>query len=158
MSTQPSETTGEAEPSEAELRAALEEQLRHITALDVVVQAAVSLVNLAGRRLGIAPGTEGERDLAQVRTAIDATRALLPVLEQNEGPETLSPLRDALAALQMEYAKQVQVGAAAPADRAPEPASAAAQQPGETDPGTAKPGAGPAQSSGRLWVPGSSGR
>jgi peptidoglycan hydrolase-like protein with peptidoglycan-binding domain len=112
MSTQPSESTSDPEASDAELRAALEEQLRHITALDVVVQTAVSLVNLAGRRLGIAPGTEQERDLVQVRTAIDATRALLPVLEQNEGAETLSPLRDALATLQMEYAKQVQAGAA----------------------------------------------
>jgi hypothetical protein len=158
MSTEPSETPSDSEPSEAELRAALEEQLRHISALDVIVQTAVSLVNLAGRRLGIAPGTEGERDLAQVRTAIDATRALLPVLEQHEGAETLGPLRDALAALQMEYAKQVQVGPAAPVHGATEPAAGAPQQPGDAQPGPAKPGAGPAQSSGRLWVPGSSGR
>jgi hypothetical protein len=157
MSTQPSESTSDPEASDAELRAALEEQLRHITALDVVVQTAVSLVNLAGRRLGIAPGTEQERDLVQVRTAIDATRALLPVLEQNEGAETLSPLRDALATLQMEYAKQVQAGAAG-APRPGEPASGPEPQPAEQDPGPSKPGAGPAQSSGRLWVPGSSGR
>lgn len=153
MSTTP-DTTSTAEASEAELRAALEEQLRHITALDVVVQTAVSLVNLAGRRLGIAPGTEQERDLAQVRTAIDATRALLPVLEANEGSETLSPLRDALSTLQMEYARQVQAGAPAPPD-GPEPASASAEQHSDGDPAASKPGAGPAQTSGRLWVPGS---
>jgi hypothetical protein len=158
MSTEPSETPSASEPSEAELRAALEEQLRHISALDVIVQTAVSLVNLAGRRLGIAPGTEAERDLAQVRTAIDATRALLPVLEQNEGAETLGPLRDALAALQIEYAKQVQVGAAAPAQGATEPPAGAPQQPGGAEPGPSKPAAGPRIVPGRLWVPGSSGR
>jgi len=157
MSTPPSDTTSGPEASDAELRAALEEQLRQITALDVVVQTAVSLVNLAGRRLGIAPGTEQERDLAEVRTAIDATRALLPVLERNEAAETLSPLRDALSTLQMEYARQVQAGASAPSPTA-EAVSKPPQQPSEADPDAGKSGAGPAQTSGRLWVPGSSGR
>jgi hypothetical protein len=157
MSTPPPDKTSGPEASEAELRAALEEQLRQITALDVVVQTAVSLVNLAGRRLGIAPGTEQERDLAQVRTAIDATRALLPVLEQNEAAETLSPLRDALSTLQMEYARQVQAGGSAPSP-ATEPVSKPAQQSSEADPNAGESGAGPAQTSGRLWVPGSSGR
>jgi hypothetical protein len=147
-----------SEPSEAELRAAFEEQLRHITALDVIVQTAVSLVNLAGRRLGIAPGTEGERDLAQVRQAIDATRALVPILEEHEGVETTGPLRDALSALQMEYAKQVQ----APAPDAPasegEPAGQPAQSEGEAPAAGEKSGPGPAQTSGRLWVPGSADR
>jgi hypothetical protein len=139
-----------AELEEAELRAAWEEQMRHITAADVIVQTAVSLVNLAGRRLGLAPGTESERDLGQVRDAIDAVRGLLPVLERAEPAETLSPLRDAISALQMEYAKLV---AAAPAsatgaDPQPPPDSPA-------EPAAAADGPGPAQSSGRLWVPGS---
>jgi hypothetical protein len=157
MSTPPGDGMSDPQASDAELRAALEEQLRHITALDVVVQTAVSLVNLAGRRLGIAPGTEQERDLAQVRTAIDATRALLPVIEQNEGRETLGPLRDALSTLQMEYARQVQATTSA-SPSGTEPASEPARQPAETGPEPSEPGAGPAQSSGRLWVPGSSTR
>ena len=159
MSSQPPEAGGPAEPTEEELRAAFEEQLRHITALDVIVQTAVSLVNLAGRRLGIAPGTENERDLAQVRTAIDATRALLPVLEQHEGLETVTPLREALSALQLEYAKQVQT---TPTPRTPtgsEQGPLPAQHGSEAPPATEKPGGpGPAQTSGRLWVPGSADR
>jgi hypothetical protein len=128
--------------SEAELRAAWEEQMRTITAADVIVQTAVSLVNLAGRRLGLAAGTETERDLPQVRDAIDAVRGLLPVLERSEPAETLGPLRDAVSSLQMEYAKLV----AAPAQ----------QPPGDgEEPGPAEDGPGPAQASGRLWVPGS---
>ena len=82
-----------AEPSEEELRAAFEEQLRKISATDVIVQTAVSLINIAGRRLGTAPGTEDERDLAQVRDAIDGVRGLLPVLERGEMGPTLSSSR-----------------------------------------------------------------
>jgi hypothetical protein len=155
MSTTPTGPGPQGEPTEEELRAALEEQLRHISAADVIVQAAVSLINLAGRRLGLAPGSEGERDLSQVRDAIDAVRALLPVLERGEDPETLTQLRGALSALQLEYTKLSQTpappsGGSSPA-QPPADGGAASEAPG-------KPAAGPAQSSGRLWVPGSSGR
>ena len=146
-------SSGAGEPSEAELRAAWEEQLRHVTPADVIVQTAVSLISLAGRRLGLDPGTEGERDLGQVRDAIDGARALLPVLERGADGPTLGPLREAISALQLEYAKLAGAGAGAatgsPAAAA-EPASAEGQKP-ESD----EPGPGPAQSSGRLWIPGS---
>lgn len=125
------------EPTDEELRAAFEEQLRHVTVADVLIQTAVSLVNLAGRRLGLGPGGAAERDLAQVRDGIDAVRGLLPVLERYDSPETLKPLRDAIAQLQLEYAKL--------APGAPPPATAPTG--GTQDPGTPP-------SSGRLWVPG----
>jgi hypothetical protein len=153
-------SAGGGEPSEAELRAAWEEQLRLLTPADVIVQTAVSLISLAGRRLGLEPGTEGERDLGQVRDAIDGARALLPVLERGEAGPTLAPLREAISALQFEYAKLAGVAGAATTTAAPgaggdaadaPPAPAPARGPGET--GT--PDAGPAQRSGRLWVPGS---
>jgi hypothetical protein len=150
----------EQEPSEAELRAAWEEQLRLLTPADVIVQTAVSLISLAGRRLGLEPGTEGERDLGQVRDAIDGARALLPVLERGEVASTLAPLRDALSALQLEYAKLA--GPAGPGSGA---AGGTSGGPGGGRPATAAPkappqneekdGPGPAQRSGRLWVPGS---
>src|SRR5271168_1977415 len=63
--------------SEEELRAAYEAELSRVTSADMILQATVSLLNLAGRRLGLAPGSEGERDLAQVRDAVDGVRALL---------------------------------------------------------------------------------
>ena len=47
-------SSGAGEPSEEELRAAWEEQLRRLTPADVIVQAVVSLISLAGRRLGLA--------------------------------------------------------------------------------------------------------
>jgi hypothetical protein len=163
-------STGADEPSEEELRAAWEEQLRHVTPADVIVQTAVSLISLAGRRLGLEPGTEGERDLGQVRDAIDGARALLPVLERGEGGQGLAPLREAISALQLEYAKVAGVvgagAGAAPAAAAaggdagagagPAAAGATVGEPQQGEQaGGEEGGPGPAQRSGRLWVPGS---
>jgi hypothetical protein len=132
------------QPSEEELRQALEEELRRLTVDDVLLQTVVTLINLGGRRAGLAEGTEAERDPEQVRAAIEGVRALLPVLEPRHS-EHLGPVRDALAQLQMAYAQAA--GGPAPAP----------QDPGASEPPPADPGAegpGPAQSSGRLWIPG----
>ena len=131
------------QPSEEEVRAALEEQLRQLTVDDMLLESAVSLINLGGRKAGVAPGTEDERDLDQVRRAVDAVRALLPLLEQGKHAEQLGPLRDALARLQMAYAQTA--GQQEPAEETP-------QQPKPQESGKDEPG--PAQKSGKLWVPG----
>ncbi len=138
------------EPSEEEIRAALEEEMRRVTVDQILLQSVVSLVNLAGRRLGLAPGSEGERDLAQVRTAIDAVRALLPVIEGGEAAPDVGAIRDALSQLQMAYAQEAGAGPPAPEGAAGPPG--AGQPPAEKP--QPEPGTGPAQSSGRLWVPG----
>jgi hypothetical protein len=126
------------QPSEEQLRAQLEEEMRKVTVDDLLLQSAVSLINLGGRKAGLAPGTESERDVPQVQAAIDAVTALLPVLE-HRGREEVKPIRDALAQLQMAYARLAGEG-----EQPPEPPDA--PEKGE--------GKGPAQSSGRLWVPG----
>ena len=110
----------EQQPSEEELRAALEEQMRRIRVEDVIVQTAVTLVNLAGRRLGLGGGEEDEKDLGQARLAIDGARALLPLLPA----ETAGPVRDALSQLQMAYAREAPSGAGQQ-----QPPSGPAQQP-----------------------------
>src|SRR5204862_7629651 len=94
------------EPTEEEMRAALEAEMKRIRVADVVLQTVGSLSNLGGRRAGLAPGTEGERDLDQVRMAIEAVRALMPLIEQNaEVAKERGPNRNALAHLQMAYAQ-----------------------------------------------------
>jgi hypothetical protein len=109
-----------AEPTDEELRSALEEQMRRISVDDVLVQTAVTLINLGGRRLGL-PGPEGPppegRDLGQAKKAIDAVRALLPLLPD----ETQSPIRDALSQLQMAFAREAQGGGEPPSEAAPPP-------------------------------------
>ena len=102
---------GAGQPTEEELRARLEEELRRITVRDVLLQTVVSLINLAGQRLGIGEGGAETRDLAQVRMAIEAVRALLPLLEE-DNPEQVKPVRDALSQLQIAYAREA--GGAAP--------------------------------------------
>ena len=159
------QSAGTAQPSEDELRAAYEAELSRITSADMILQSAVSLLNLGGRRLGLAPGAEGERDLEQVRDAVDGVRALLGILERSVSAQELRPLRDALSQLQMAYAREAQAaGGAARDTRAPvgeqgapaggNPAAPGAAEQPATPPAQGKPGAGPAESSGRLWVPG----
>jgi hypothetical protein len=133
------------QPSEEEVRAALEEQLRQLTVDDMLLESAVSLINLGGRKAGVAPGTEDERDLDQVRRAVDAVRALVPLLEEGKHAEQLAPLRDALARLQMAYA---QTAGQQPQEEPKEPPPDPPKQGGQGE------GPGPAQRSGKLWVPG----
>src|SRR3954451_21034186 len=92
--------------TDEELRAAyerqLDEQLRTLRVEDVVVQTIVTLVNLGGRRAGLAPGTESERDPEQLRLAIEGARALLGLIEAELGPDGAA-IRDALSQLQLAY-------------------------------------------------------
>jgi len=154
-------STSNPEPTEEELRAAYEEEIKKIRVEQVVLEQVVSLINLGMRRTGLAPGTEGERDPGQVRLAIEAIRALVPLIEQF-APQQADPIRDALSQLQLAF---VRLGGAAEQAPAPPPATkpaaaAAGAAPAtapatEPEPEPTKPGeAGPAQRSGRLWVPG----
>lgn len=130
-------------PSEEELRAQLEEELRRITVRDVLLQTVVSLVNLGGQRLGLSEATRDLRDLDQVRLAIEGVRALLPLLEQEE-PQQVAPIREALTQLQMVYAREVGGGAEPPTGEGP---------PGGQEP-PPPPGPGPRTGGpGGLWVP-----
>lgn len=90
------------QPTEEEIRAALEEEMSRVHVGDLVLQSVVSLVNLAARRTGTAPELEAERDLVQVQIAIDAVRALLPSVEA-VAPEQAPAVRDALSQLQLAY-------------------------------------------------------
>lgn len=144
--------------SEEQLRAAYEQEIKRVRVEHVLLENIVTVVNLGMRRTGLMPGTEDERDLDQVQLAIESVRALMPQLEQI-APQQVAPIRDAVSQLQMafvqsqgggqpERAASTSAGPAGPADPqppAPEPASEEAPQPGEP---------GPAQKSGRLWVPG----
>ena len=127
-------------PSEQELRAAYEAELKKLRVEDVLVQTVVSLLNLGGRKAGLAPGTEDERDPEQLRLAIEGARALMPLVEPALGAEA-SQVRDVLSQLQLAYARAG--GAPPPEQPAPEQTKPEGQQ-----------GPGPAQASGRLWVPG----
>jgi hypothetical protein len=177
------------QPTEDELRAAYEAEIKKVRVDHILLDQVVSLINLGMRRTGLSPGTEDERDLDQVHLAIESVRALLPLIEQVAPPQA-GPIRDALSQLQLAF---VRLGGAAPAwvaGAAPGggegpggagpggspggsggpaggpggpaggpggPAGGADGQapPRPPEPDDVKPGEpGPAQRSGRLWVPG----
>jgi hypothetical protein len=178
---QPGGAATQAAPSEEDRseigqRAAYEAELNRITSSEMILQTTVSLLNIGGRRLGLAPPASpgdpaaaaagAERDLEQVRDAIDGASALLPILERRM-PRELGPLRDAIAQLQVAYAREAQSHAASSAASPPaasqaSPASGGQPKPAdEESPATPtddaeseQQGPGPAQASGRLWVPG----
>ena len=127
------------QPSEEEMQAAYEAQLKQLRIEDVVIQTLVSLVNLGGRKAGLAPGTEDERDPEQLGMAIEASRQILPLIEAELGPDAVQ-VREALSQLQMAFAQ------AAPGAQTVSPGDP--QQPSQ--PG----GPAPAPATSRLWVPG----
>jgi hypothetical protein len=162
MTTDPTNDTS-GQPTEDELRAAYEAEIKKIRVEQMLLENVVTLVNLGMRRTGLAPGTEDERDQGQVRIAIEAVRALLPLVEQ-AAPTQGRAIRDALSQLQLAY---VRIGGQAPAGEEAGQAAgpggppgaagpdAAESQPSEPAPEPPTPGEpGPAQRSGRLWVPG----
>jgi len=151
-------------PTEEELRAAYEAQIQQVRVEHVLLEHVVTVANLGLRRTGLAPGTEDERDPDQVRLAIESIRILLPLLEQSM-PEQAAQIKDALSQLQFAFVKiggageepgQTQPPAGSeqpqPEQRTepPQPGQAEPSEPGE--PGSDEPG--PAQRSGRLWIPG----
>ena len=171
------------QPSEDELRAAYEAEIKKIRVEQILLDQVVSLINLGMRRTGLGPGTEDERDLDQVRLSIESVRALLPLIEQAAPPQA-APIRDALSQLQLAY---VRLGGTAPSASAPSGTGSGGTGSGGAAPGGTGPGGtgeagsgggpgeptpprspeqppapeppkpgepGPAQRSGRLWVPG----
>lgn len=96
---------------------------------DVLVSTAASLVNLAGIRLT----EKDQRNPAQAKEAIDAARALLPLLPE----DAVAPLKDALSQVQMLYVKE-----AGSPSRPAEPGA-----PGDDERAKARS---------KIWTPGSS--
>jgi hypothetical protein len=129
---------------------ALEAEMDRITVDDVLLQTVVSLINLGARKAGLG-GPEGPKaDLEQTRQSIEAARALLPLLETRHG-DKLGQIREALSQLQMAYVRQTQAQEETPGTP---PADGPAPEAGPSGQEENRPGPGPAQRSGRLWIPG----
>jgi hypothetical protein len=99
---QPASEGGSGQPSEEELRARLEEEIRNVRVEDVVLQSIVSILNLSARRIA----KDDERDLTQAKVGIDAGRALVDLVS----PEAQPQLRQAISELQVLYAKHAGEG------------------------------------------------
>ncbi len=140
------------EPTEEEMRAAIEEQLRNLHVEDVVLQSVATLMSLAGRRLGLAPGSEGERDLVQAKLAIDGTRALVGLIPDPQAGQ----IREALSQVQLAFAQLSGQPAPQPHEAPPEGEDVSPPAPAEAPPG---PGGlsdeERAKARAKIWTPGS---
>ena len=142
-----SQPPDEPQLTEEQLRQ-IEAEMERITVDDVLLQTLVTLLNLAARRAGLAtpPGQQAPPpDLEQMGQAIEGARALLPLVEKRHADQ-LGPVRDTLSQLQLAYSQLAQGKGEPPSEEG----GGGDQPPEPPKPG----GSGPAQSSGRLWVPG----
>jgi hypothetical protein len=121
---------GQQPPTEEELRAEFEEQMKRITVSDVIVQTTVTLVNLGAQKLG------EDGDTEQAKQAIEAARALLPLCPD----DVQTPIKDALSQLQMSFVRATQ-----------QPAEQTPQQP--EDPAKADEEKARAEARAKLWTP-----
>jgi hypothetical protein len=127
---------GQPPPDEEQLR----EALAQLRVEDVILHTAVTLVNLAGRRLTVPE----EKDLDQARRGIEAVRALLPLCPEEEA----APIRDALSQLQMIYVRD-----AAPPAAGGTPPEPGAPQPKEEDAAAAAEAEERAKARSKIWTP-----
>jgi hypothetical protein len=138
----PPGTEGEA-PSEEEMRAALEEQMRKVRVEDLLLQSVASIINLTARRIA----KPDEQDLAQAKTGIDAVTALADLLPD----EAARQVRNALSELQVLYA---QAAGGEDAEGGDEGEGGGGEGPSGGPQGP--PGTGPrSEPPPRLWTPGS---
>ena len=140
------EGAGQQPPTEEQLRAAFEEQMRRITVPDVILQTAVTLINLGAQKLG------EDGDMAQAKLAIDGARALIPLLPPSDDPDEdiQGQLKNALSQLQMAFVQASQQAAEAseaPAGESSAPGEAPKEQPPAGDE------AERAKARSKIWTP-----
>jgi hypothetical protein len=117
----------------------IREALKKLRVEDVLLQTAATLIDLAARRMGLA-GDDSPKQLDQAKLAIDAIRALDPLMTE----EQRTAIREPLSQLQMAYAREAQ-GAASGPPEGPEPASQAGSEPeGEAERAKARA---------KIWTP-----
>ncbi len=131
----PEPAEGAPQPSQEELRAQIEEQLRKVRVQDLLLDSVVSVINLSARRIA----KEDERDLEQARVGIEAVRAVVGLLDD----EPAKQVRGALSEVQMLYARHAGEGPAEHEGGGPVP-PAGGEEPADQP---AQPGAS------RLWTP-----
>ncbi|MGH2836839.1 MAG: hypothetical protein ACRDJY_00650 [Thermoleophilaceae bacterium] len=117
----------------------IREALKKIRVEDVLLQTVATLIDLAARRMGLADD-DGPKQLDQAKLAIDAIRALQPLMTE----EQQAAIREPLSQLQMAYAREAK-GGDEDAEPAPEaPADAESEPPDDAERATARS---------KIWTP-----
>jgi len=90
----------EGEPTQEELLEQLQAEFEKLKVADVIVQTVLTVSSLGYRSLG-----KEARDLDQARLAIDALRALVPVLQGAVAEDVSRDLEQMVSNMQIAYAK-----------------------------------------------------
>ena len=85
--------------SDEQLLRQLEDELKKLKVADLLMQSLYTVSSLAYRKL-----SEDDRDLDQAKLAIEALRALVPVLEGSVGEEIIRDFKQVTSNLQLAYA------------------------------------------------------
>ena len=93
-----------AETEREQLARELAEELRKLRVEDILIQTLVQVSSIGYRRLGLSEETKEDRDLGQVKLAIETMRALTPVLELVVPLELIRDFNQSIANLQLAYA------------------------------------------------------
>jgi hypothetical protein len=96
---------------EEQLAQQLAEELRRLRIEDVLIQTLITISSIGYRRLGLTEDTKDDRDLQQVKLAIDTMTALTPVLENVVPEELIRDFNQSVANLQLAYAQAAGEGA-----------------------------------------------
>jgi hypothetical protein len=88
------------QPTDEELVQQIEEELKKLKVGDLLVQTIYTVASLGYRKL-----SEDDRDLEQARLAIEALRALVPVLEGAVGDDVMRDFKQVTSNLQLAYAE-----------------------------------------------------
>jgi hypothetical protein len=113
--------------SEDEARAAqtaAAEYMKRVPIAEVVISTVQTLIELGYRRTGLVQGAADECDLPQTEVAIEALRALVPVLERLLDAGSVTAVRGEIAQLQLAYARASE----GPPAESPAEAAAGAEQ------------------------------
>ena len=124
------------QPSDEELRAQLEEEIRKVRVEDLLLQSVASILNLSARRIA----KDDERDLDQAKVGIDAARAVVDLLPD----EPRKQVEQAISELQLLYARETAGGTA-------EEGEGEGERGGEQKPDGEPP---KAKGDSGLWTPG----
>ena len=86
-------------PTDEQLLQQLEEELKKLKVSDLLVQTLYTISSLGYRKL-----SDEDRDLDEARLAIEALRALLPVLDGSAPDELVRDFKQVTSNLQLAYA------------------------------------------------------
>jgi hypothetical protein len=98
------------DPGDEQVAKHLADELKRLRVEDVLINMLVTVSSVGYRRLGATPDTAEDRDLDQVRLAIETMDAITPVLERFVPAQLVADFRSSVSHLKLAYAQAIKTG------------------------------------------------